>query len=134
MSGKFFSSAQVEIEKLDWGTLKWLSTPRVTQAKQLVVVEVEFRPGTGHSFHKHPNQEEVLYVLEGEVEQWIDRDKQVLRAGDAAYIPADVVHGSFNRSQENVRILAILGPCIGEAGYELVDVAGESPWNTLATD
>jgi hypothetical protein len=28
-------------------------------------------------------------------------------------------------------MLAILGPCVGEVGYELVDVAGDAPWNGL---
>src|SRR5438105_2598022 len=90
--------------------------------------EVSLRPGGGHNFHKHPNQEEVIYVLEGEIEQWIDREKRILRPGDSAFIGADVVHASFNVGDRKAKLLAILGPCVGSEGYELVDVAGQEPW------
>ena len=40
--------------------------------KKLVVLEVTLSPTGGHNFHKHPQQEEVIYVIEGEIEQWLD--------------------------------------------------------------
>ena len=30
-------------------------------------------PGRAHAFHTHPGQEEVIFVLEGRIEQWIER-------------------------------------------------------------
>jgi quercetin dioxygenase-like cupin family protein len=98
-----------------------------------VVLEVTLRPAGGHNFHRHPNQEELIYVIEGEIEQWIDQEKRVLRPGDSAFIGADVVHASFNVSDRNAKLLAILGPCIGSEGYELVDVAEQEPWVSLRT-
>jgi quercetin dioxygenase-like cupin family protein len=129
--GKFISSNEAEREQLDWGSLAWVSSPGATNAKNLVVLEVKLDPGGGHDFHKHPNQEEVIYVLDGEVEQWIDRERRVLRAGDSAFIGADVVHASFNLRDGSSKLLAILGPCIGAAGYELVDMAAQEPWASL---
>jgi len=131
MSGKFIPSAQAERESLDWGSLAWLSRPQTTDAKDLVVIEVNLAPGGGHNFHKHPEQEEVIYVIDGTVEQWLRQEKRTLKAGDSVFIPADTVHASFNTSGSNAKLLAILGPCVGEAGYQLVDVANEAPWNTL---
>lgn len=131
MKPKFTPSREAEREQLEWGELAWLSRPGNTGAQELVVVEVSVGPGGGHAFHKHPQQEEVIYVLEGEIEQWLEQEKRVLRPGDSAFIPADTVHASFNRSAAQARVLAILGPCIGPEGYELVDVAGEAPWKDL---
>ena len=131
MTGKFISSTEVRREKLEWGSLAWFSSPAASKAKQLVVLEVTLAPGGGHNFHKHPNQEEVLYVIEGEIEQWVDRERRTLRAGDSAFIGADVVHASFNVSDRNAMLLAILGPCIGSDGYELADVSGQEPWVSL---
>ncbi len=130
MIGKFVPSNQAAREQLDWGVLGWLSRPEVG-AKQLTVIEVNLKPGYGHNFHKHPDQEEVIYVIEGEVEQWLDQQKQVLKSGDSVFIGADVVHASFNIGSQAAKLLAILGPCVGDGGYELVDVADQSPWNTL---
>ncbi|MCP4305259.1 MAG: cupin domain-containing protein, partial [bacterium] len=79
----------------------------------------------------HPDQEEVIYVVSGTVEQWVDREKRILGPGDSAHIPADMVHASFNVGDDEAKVTAILGPCVGENGYELVDVADEAPWKTL---
>jgi len=131
MAGKFVIASETKPEVLDWGKLAWLSNPPNTGAGQLTVIGVSLSPGKGHDFHKHPDQEEVIYVTAGKVEQWIDRDKRALGPGDSAFIPAGVVHASFNIGDGNASIVAILGPCVGDTGYEVVDVAGEAPWKTL---
>lgn len=131
MEGKFVLAAEVEREVLDWGTLGWLSHPPATGAQQLTVIDVHLTPGGGHNFHKHPDQEEVIFVVEGHVEQWLDQQKQILQPGDSVFIPADMVHASFNVGTGDAHLLAILGPCVGAIGYELVDVSGEAPWHSL---
>ncbi len=131
MIGKFISSTEVKREELEWGSLAWFSSPTDSKSKNLVVLEVTLSRAGGHNFHKHPNQEEMIYVIEGEIEQWIDQEKRLLRSGDSAFIGTDVVHASFNVSDRNAKLLAILGPCVGSEGYELVDVAEQEPWVSL---
>ncbi len=131
MTGRFMLGAETPPETLDWGQLRWMSHPPSTKAKDLTVIEVTITPGNGHDFHKHPDQEEVIYVISGSVEQWLDTEKRVLGQGDSVFIGADVVHASFNVGDSDARLLAILGPCVGDQGYELVDVAGEAPWKDL---
>ena len=131
MAGQFVIASEVEPEVLDWGKLRWLSHPPSTGARQLTVINVTLAPGKGHDFHKHPDQEEVIYVVAGRVEQWVDRDKRILGPGDSAFLPAGTVHASFNVGDTEAKVVAILGPCVGDGGYELVDVAGEAPWRGL---
>ena len=131
MRGKFIPAVAAEREKLDWGGLAWLSRPQTTGAKDLVVIEVTLSHGGGHAFHKHPRQEEVIYVISGSVEQWLEKERRTLTAGDSIFIPADTVHASFNVSGADARLLAILGPCVGPEGYELDDVSGQDPWRGL---
>lgn len=131
MSGKFTLADQVERDQLDWGSLGWISRPASTNAKELVVIEVNFLPGFGHNFHKHPDQEEVIYVVEGEIEQWLEQSKKVLKSGDSIFIPADVVHASFNIADKPAKVLAILGPCVTDAGYVSVEMADQEPWKSL---
>ena len=118
-------------EHLDWGNLGWLSHPPVTGNKNLTVIDVELISGMGHDFHRHPDQEEVIYCIKGEIEQWVGDEKRILGPGDSVYIDADVVHASFNVGTEPAQLLAILGPCVGEMGYEVVEMADEAPWNSL---
>ena len=131
MNGQFLVASTLNKEKLDWGERRWFSSPKVTNASSLVVVEVFLQPGFGHTFHYHPNQEEIVFVLDGEIEQWLEQEKTILRAGDSTFIPANVVHASFNVSNKPVRVLAILGPAVGDEGYEVIEVADKSPWKFL---
>lgn len=131
MNGKFISASTMERDYLDWGVMGWASRPATTGARALVVIEVTLESGQGHAFHKHPQQEEVIYVINGTIEQWVEQENQQLTAGDSVFIGADVVHASFNNSERAAKLLAILGPAIGEEGYALVDVFEEEPWRSL---
>ncbi|HRO12528.1 cupin domain-containing protein [Amaricoccus sp.] len=131
MPGKFVIRSEVPADALDWGQLRWLCNPPSTGAAALTVIDVTLKPGKGHDFHKHPDQEEVIVVVSGRVEQWLDREQRLLGPGDSVFIPAGMVHASFNAGDGEARLAAILGPCVGEVGYVSVEVAGDAPWNTL---
>ena len=94
-------------------------------------MDVQLEPGFGHDFHKHPQQDELITVLAGKIEQWIEKENTILEAGDSVYLDKDVVHASFNVGDVTARLLVVLAPSIGEEGYELVDVASEAPWASL---
>jgi len=131
MAGTYMMSADTPAEVLGWGRLRWMSHPPSTGAEQLTVIEVNISPGEGHDFHKHRDQEEVIYCIAGKVEQWLGEEKRLFGPGDSLFIPADVVHATFNVGSDDAKLLAILGPCVGDQGYELVDVAGDAPWKDL---
>lgn len=128
---KFVMSSEVTREELDWGGMAWLSSPSVTGSSHLTVVDASFAVGQGHEFHRHPKQEEMIVVISGVAEQWIGEEKRILRAGDAAHIDPNVVHASFNIGDGELKILAILGPCVSESGYEIEEVENEEPWCNL---
>jgi quercetin dioxygenase-like cupin family protein len=127
MNPAFHLSHEIERERLDWGVRAWHSPG----AAALVIIEVDLMPGFGHAFHYHPRQEESVYVVEGEIEQWLEAERRVLRAGDSAFIRPGLVHASYNISNRPARVLAILGPAVGLEGYELVEVYDQAPWNEL---
>lgn len=131
MDGKFIKSTSMERDHLDWGVMGWLSRPSTTGAKDLVVIEVTLEAGFGHNFHKHPGQEEVIYVVSGAVEQWVGQESTTLSAGDGVFIAGDVVHASFNTGSETAKLIAILGPSVGDEGYQLVEVYEQEPWKSL---
>lgn len=113
------------------GDIAWLCTPQETGCRDIVVVEARFEVGKFHSFHVHPQQEEVIYVLEGEIEQWLGREKKILQRGDSVFVPRNTVHATFNDSSHDARILAILGPPQGESGIHLEDVSQQEPWKSF---
>ena len=108
--GKILTAEEMVREYPEWGGLGWASRPNDTGSKNIVVIEVTLTPGQGHNFHKHPQQEEILYMIEGTVEQWINDKKRNISQGDVAFVPEDTVHASFNDSEKDVKLLAILSP------------------------
>jgi quercetin dioxygenase-like cupin family protein len=128
MSG-FVKQSVIRQEAFDWGIVGWRCSPDSTAATQLVVMDVSLEPGKGHDFHKHPGQEEMIIVKAGQVEQWLERERETLAAGDSVFIDADVVHASFNTGGETAHLQVVIAPSLGEgSGYGLVDVSGEEPW------
>jgi quercetin dioxygenase-like cupin family protein len=134
MGGKFIIGSDADVHGMEWGRLGWLSNPGVTGATHLTVIAGTFSPGYGHTFHYHPGQEEMIYVLAGRLEHWNEHEKRILGPGDCVFIPVGLVHASFNAGTDDAKVLAILGPCVGDVGVEQVDVSGEAPWNALRVE
>jgi quercetin dioxygenase-like cupin family protein len=128
---RFVLAGDVRQEQFDWGVIGWRCIPEVTGSESLAVLDVVLGPGQGHDFHTHPDQDEMIVVKAGGIEHWIEQDRHELGPGDSVYIDAGVVHASFNTGSEDALLQVVLGPSVGEGGYELVDVSAEEPWASL---
>jgi quercetin dioxygenase-like cupin family protein len=129
-TNRFITTAEALKEDYKGRTNYWLCHADVCAAKDLQVCRAVLPAGEGHNFHTHPELEEAIYVLEGEVEQWVEQERRVLKPGEVAHIPKGVVHATFNPTARDAVILAILSPAVF-AGPFAVDVGGEAPWNSL---
>ena len=107
---RYVQPSDVESQVFDWGILKWMCTPEVTGAQNVSAGIVEVTPGTGHDIHKHPESEEILYVVRGEGEQTVAGETRTISSGDVVHIPADVEHGTINTGWETMTVLAIYSP------------------------
>ena len=122
--------ANTEVERLPGKTHFWHCNPALVPAANLMFVRAQLPPGEAHPFHHHPYMEEVLYILSGTAEQWIEHEKHVMRPGDSLYLPAGLVHGTYNGGTEVLDFLAVLSPT-QNPGPVTVDVSGEAPWKSL---
>ena len=127
----FVKQADIAVDNLDWGDIGWRARPANTGCKTFVVMDVSLEPGFGHDFHKHPEQDEMIIVKAGQIEQWIGEERTMLGVGDSVYLDADVVHASFNVGSETAHLQVVLAPAVGDEGYQLVDVSAEQPWASL---
>lgn len=126
----FVTDKEIIVEELPWGPHDWVIRPDIVPADKLLLVRVHMPPGKGHAFHRHPEMEEIIYVVEGQAEQWVNQDKKLLGPGDAAHIPMDVVHATYNAGQTTLVFLAILSPA-KISGPPLIDVSDEEPWKSM---
>lgn len=98
MQGHYHSRARAEANKLveDWGSLSWTANREISGLAGLTLGRVTLNPGASNPRHSHPNCDEVLYVLQGELEHSLGKDVMILRAGDTLTIPAGVPHQARN--------------------------------------
>src|SRR4051812_16965608 len=104
---RFVTLADALKEEYKGRTNYWLCRPEVVEAERLQICQATIPPGEGHNFHTHPELEEFIYVLEGEVEQWVETESRILRAGESAHMPPGVVHATFNATGKDAVIMAI---------------------------
>jgi quercetin dioxygenase-like cupin family protein len=127
----FVKHDDVRQEEFDWGTIGWRLVPR-SGSRHLVVMDVTLEPGGGHDFHRHPGQEEMIIVKQGEITQFIEQESTTLAAGDSVYLDEGVVHASFNDGEETAHLQVVIGPSLGgDTGYGLEDVSHDEPWISL---
>ncbi|PCE63374.1 cupin domain-containing protein [Sediminicola luteus] len=93
----------------------WHFHPEITTMADTLLVKVTMPPKGFHDFHRHPEMNEILYILKGTAEQWVEDEMQLLQAGDSVYMDPDVVHATFNAGDTDLEFLAILAP---KAGWE----------------
>ena len=125
---RFVKNEDVAVTHFDWGSAGMRAAPPSTGCTSFVVLDVTLTAGNHHDFHRHPDQDEMIIVKSGRIVQWIEDAHEELGPGDSVYIDRDVVHGSFNESDETAELQVILAPASGDGGYELVDVSGDEPW------
>ena len=122
---RFTLPGEEEVEVIGGKTHLWHSKPGFTDTEDLLFVRVLIEPGEGHPFHYHPNKEEMIYFISGVAEQWLGNEKRVMGPGSSLYIPKDVVHATFNRSDSPIEFIAVITPASAE-GPVTVEV-GERP-------
>jgi quercetin dioxygenase-like cupin family protein len=127
---RFVATHEAEIERLAGKTHHWYFKDGLGDSESLVFVRARIVPGAGHPFHTHPEMDEIIYVLEGSMTQWLEKEQRELRPGDSIYIPRGTVHGCINRTTAECEFLAVLSPA-KISGPFAVDVSGEEPWRSL---
>lgn len=72
-----------------------------------------FPPGTFVPPHIHHDQDEFIYIHEGEFELFLDGQTRFGKTGDFIRMPMGIAHGIFNKSGKPVRALFWVSPSNG---------------------
>jgi len=104
-------ATQFSIEKFDsvtevkypWGWIRWMMNSKLDPATSQTFGIVQIDPGKRNPLHKHPNCEELLYVLSGSFESVVGSRRVVLHAGDIIRIPPNVPHQGINNTNAPMR-------------------------------
>lgn len=98
--------------------VRWLVTNETVGAAKTVFGVTFFPPGAKHELHRHPNAEEVEYLVSGSGIAYVDDDAIELGPGEAVFVPQNAYHGFENNSDAEV----VMAWCY--AGAATLDDAG----------
>ena len=117
-----------EQDRVEWrpGVMSRLHAGGSLGTERLCVVEQWHEPGRGAPTHVHAGVEELLMVLEGEAEVWIEGERASVGAGSTVVVPASARHGFRNAGAGPLHILAVLSAAEPPVEYE------EEPGTVLA--
>jgi quercetin dioxygenase-like cupin family protein len=87
----------------DFGSVHWAVREGDPDGAEQTIGLAVFVAGKVNAEHVHPNCEEVVYVLDGEVEHTLGDERTTLRAGDLIVVPRGVPHRLVNTSDAPVR-------------------------------
>jgi quercetin dioxygenase-like cupin family protein len=87
----------------DFGSVHWAVRQDHPPGAEQTIGLATFNAGKSNVEHIHPNCEEVVYVLDGEVEHTLGGQTARLRAGDLIVVPRNVPHRLINTSDTACR-------------------------------
>ena len=89
----------------DWGSIQWLISGELFPGANITFGFVEIEPGHKNPRHYHPNSDEILYLLEGELEHSVGDEVFHLTPGTAIFIPQDAEHDARSTGEQTARMV-----------------------------
>ena len=86
-------------------------------------------PMSGPPVHVHTREDELFYVLEGEIVFELDGERHTVRAGDMVYLRRGVVHAYQNFTNRDARLLIATTP--GGFSDFFVELSAATPPGTV---
>jgi quercetin dioxygenase-like cupin family protein len=93
------------IEQHSWGRIVWLSSAAIWADSKQTLGYVEIDAGETNYRHRHPNCEEVLLLVEGDLEHWVGDAVITMKPGSSLRIPLGVVHWATNPGSSPARMI-----------------------------
>ena len=96
------------------------------QATNFASGYVTLDPNGGQVPWHNQEQEEVYFMVKGEAEMCLGEERQILKEGQAVFIPSGTYHQMTNLSDETAIMIYIYGPA-GDVDHWKQELAGTLP-------
>ena len=114
---KIIEHSEQPLEEWRTGVRTQMHVSASNGSAHLCIFEQWIAPETGAPTHSH-SVEEVLTVIAGKADMWIDDAHIVVTGGASLVIPAGRKHGFRNIGSETLHLRAILASPIFEATFD----------------
>lgn len=110
------------IKDLDGASRTILIDEQTVDAQDITFGHSRFEPRTSvHKKHRHPNAEEVMYILSGRGVAGVNGVETVIGSGDTLWVPRGAVHWFSNPFDEACEFVFIYTrSSLGKAAYEIL--------------
>jgi len=107
---KGFNALRPVKQYFDWGTVKWLEEPGDFKKGELLVGHVTFLPHKKQDEHLHTGDEQILYIISGIGEHWIDGHVHPLVPGMVYHISPYAKHELRNTGDDPLEMIIVYNP------------------------
>lgn len=105
-------------KKLDGRDLYWIATPETIGSEEMSFAIMRCHPhAVVRPMHTHKDIEEILMVLDGEGEAWIDGEFYPFRKGDAVLLPKNSKHQVRNVGDTELVTVSIFSGITNQDSY-----------------
>lgn len=94
-----------QVLDFDWGQITWLVSGAQGSSKVMTFGRVTIKAGQANPRHRHPNCDEILHLLSGQVEHSLGDEKSLMNPGDTISIPTGVVHNARALGDEDAMMV-----------------------------
>jgi mannose-6-phosphate isomerase-like protein (cupin superfamily) len=116
------SLKDIPVQDLPGRKLRWLVTPDTLGVERIGIAIMDCPAGsTVRPLHGHRDTEEVLLILEGQGEAWVDGETTTFKKGDAVLLPANSKHMVRSTGKGSLITASIFSPPTTPASYMLFD-------------
>ena len=107
MSGAYslLSADRVAVIQESWGSLRWLASGPLANARGLTLGRVVIHKGKSNPRHYHTTCEEALTLLRGRIEHTAGDRTVAMGPGDTLVIPAGVPHNATSVGDEDADMI-----------------------------
>ncbi len=113
---KVLNHAEQPLEKWRDGVMTQMRVSYLLGGRQLCIFDQFCDPGLGAPTHIHA-VEEVLEVISGSADIWLNDERSTVTANQSVLIPAGAAHGFRNTGTDTLHVRATLAASIFEAQY-----------------
>ena len=122
MPVKIVSLENIEPQHLAGRDLQWLVTPETIGAEKLSIAIMNCpAKSVVRPMHGHKDTEEILLILQGQGEAWVDGETAFFTQWDAVLFPANSKHQVRNTGDEPLITASIFSPPTRPDSYILCD-------------
>ena len=105
--GTLASKGSGQLAEFAWGNIEWLFNAELAPGAEQTLGYVEIAPGEKNPLHAHPNCEELLFLIEGELDHSLEGAVYQMQPGQAIRVPAGAKHDARNTSTRTARMVII---------------------------